>query len=121
MYIFNSILYFLANKLSDNPVSASNPGECTLHARHCSGGIGVFFLVQNCYVLFVHGSFSSYFPSLYLDVNGESDHNKGQNRPMHLSLKRYAKVEEIYRNHMIPNEIARNRATKDTHIRLNWY
>lgn len=23
-------------------------GECTLHARECGGGIGVFFLVQRC-------------------------------------------------------------------------
>ncbi len=101
--------------------SENNPGECTLHTRNCGHGVGAYFLIQSYCVILMHDSRASFYPSLYLDVNGETDNSKGQNRPMFLSMKRKQKVEEIYKNHMIPYEVARNRATKDKVIRQWWY
>ncbi|CAK9251643.1 unnamed protein product [Sphagnum jensenii] len=109
-----------AGRRSDDGPGITNPGECTLHARECSGGTGVFFLVQHLFVLFVHRSYASYYPSIYLDSNEETDRSN-QNRPMFLSVKRYKKVEEIYANHSIPLEVTRNRTTKQSFIRLAWY
>jgi hypothetical protein len=112
---------FIANRKTDDSADDSNPGECTLHARVCSGGTGVFFLVQHLSVLFIHRSYASYYPSLYLDSNGETDRTKTQNRPMFLSAKRYRKIEEIYSHHQIPVEVTRNRISKSSAINLDWY
>lgn len=101
-------------------MSVSNPGECTLHARACGGGTGIFFLIQNFSVVLINDSRACFYPSLYLDANGETS-RIGQSRPMFLSLKRYLKVDEIYKNHLIPYEVARSRATNDRVIRQYWY
>lgn len=96
-------------------------GECSIHARHCGSGTGVFFLVQHLSVLLVYRSYSAYYPSLYLDINGEIDKMKNHSRPMFLSVKRYKKVEELYVKHQVPYEIARQRTTKGSYIRQDWY
>jgi hypothetical protein len=96
-------------------------GECTLHARSCGAGTGVFVLVQQCQVLLVRGSRSVYWPSLYLDSSGEVNEQRGQNRPLFLSAKRYKKLEDLYLSHQIAKELVRKRATAESVIRLNWF
>lgn len=96
-------------------------GECTLHSQQCGVGVGVFFLVQSCNVLLLRGALSCYYPSFYLDSTGEINDNRGQNRPMFLSQKRFKKLEELYAGHQISREIARKRSTADSVVRLNWY
>ena len=56
------------------------PGECTLHARFCSGGQGIFLNVTSNWVLLLNGPRSCKFPSLYLDKNGEAGEGRGPNR-----------------------------------------
>lgn len=96
-------------------------GECTLHSRSCGAGLGVFFLVQQCQVLLVRGSRGCYAPSLYLDSSGEVNEQRGQNRPLFLSAKRYKKLEELYVNHQVTKDIVRKRASAETVIRMNWF
>lgn len=99
----------------------NSAGECTLHARSCGAGLGVFFLVQQCQVLLVRGSRGTYSPSLYLDSSGEVNEQRGQNRPLFLSSKRYKKLEELYVTHQVGKEIVRKRASAETVIRMNWF
>ena len=96
-------------------------GECTLHARSCGAGIGVFFLVHKCKVLLMRGPMSCTYPSVYLDQNGEAPEFTGQMRPMFLSAKRLRKIEELYLTHQIAKEVTRQRVSSDRFIRQNWY
>jgi hypothetical protein len=105
--------------------SMQNPGECTLHCLTCGAGIGVFFIIQSCYVLLVRGSRTTFYPTIYLDEHNESNsdvhYGYGHNKPMFLSLKRYQKVKELYLQHVIAKEITRKRVTADNVIRQYWY
>ena len=119
-YIYD-ILLLLGNRRFDEAANKNNPGECTLHARICGGGTGIFFIIQHFSVVLLHDSRACFYPSIYLDSHGETDTSRGQNRPMYLSLKRYKKIEELYKNHLIPYEVARIRSNKDRVIRQFWY
>jgi len=115
-------LFNAGNKSSDSTFSIDiKPGECTLHARSCGAGIGVYFLIQTCKVLLVKGSRSCYYPSIYLDSIGEVNEYRGQKRPMFLSMTRYRKLEELYLSHQIGITVIRNRSSADSIIRTNWY
>ena len=60
--------------------------------------------------------------TLYLDANGEAiDSSRGRMPPLFLSIKKFNKLNDMYINHQIVGEIARQRATSDRVIRLNWY
>ena len=99
-------------------------GECTVHARTCNAGIGVYFLVHKCKVILMRNAMSCFYPSIYLDHNGEvpeGNNMSSQMRPMFLSYKRLKKLEEMYVTHQIIREVTRQRASSDRHIRQNWY
>jgi hypothetical protein len=114
--------FYEGNRIHKTSSSSFNPGECTLHTRICGLGVGLFFLVERCSVLLLHESKACYYPSLYLDSNGESGAAyRGQNRPMFLSRKRVRKLTELYLSGGIPIEIARKRASADQIIRQNWF
>lgn len=98
-----------------------DPGEATLHARECGAGVGVFFLAHKCAVLLIRGSRSIFYPSIYVDQNGESCENLHSNKPLFLNTKKYQKLEELYLKHQIGTEITRYRSTADRNIRANWY
>ena len=99
------------------------PGECTLHARSCAGGVGIYYLLQQFTVLLVRDSRSCYYPqlSLYLDSSGEVSQSRSQNRPMFLSSKRYKQVENLYLSHSIAKEVVRTRSMEDRYIRQFYY
>jgi hypothetical protein len=92
-----------------------------MHARTCGAGVGVFFLVAKCSVLLIRGSRACYYPSIYLDSNGEVPDGYGQFRPLFLSAKRMKKLEELYLNHQVAREVVRQRVNSDRTIRQNWY
>ena len=97
------------------------PGECSLHARSCNAGVGVFYLITKVQVLLVRGRMSSVHPSVYVDVNGEVPEAHGLLRPMFLSARRYARLEEMYLSHQVVREVTRHRAMADRVLRLDWY
>ena len=110
----------------DSPSDMDNhldtyPGECTLHARRCGGGNGIFMIMLHNWVLILNGPRSCKYPALYLDKNGEAGEGRGANRPMQLSEARLKKLEELYLNHQIASEISRKRLNQDRHIRMNYY
>jgi len=108
-------------KSQDNTRMNLDPGEATLHARECGSGVGVLFLAHKGTVLLLRGSRAIYYPSVYVDQNGESGEGLHNNRPLFLSAKKYRKLEELYLKHQIGTEVTRNRSTADKNIRLNWY
>ena len=97
------------------------PGACTLHARKMCSGTGIFFLVQKCTVLLMHNNKSAYSASIYLDENGEEDTSLRRGRPLFLKEERYVALENLWRQHGIPREVAQIRSTADRVIRDNWY
>jgi hypothetical protein len=101
--------------------SARPPGACTMHARKNGSGIGLFFLVQKCTVLLMHNNKSAYSPSLYVDEHGEEDPGLRRGRPLYLNDVRYRALELLWRQQLIPREVAQIRSTSDRVIRDNWY
>jgi hypothetical protein len=101
--------------------SARPPGACTMHARKNGSGIGLFFLVQKCSVLLMHNNKSAYSPSLYVDEHGEEDPGLRRGRPLFLNEARYRALELLWRQQLIPREVAQIRSTSDRVIRDNWY
>ena len=68
-------------------MNAAGKGECTKHAYRCGGGSGIFFLLQECIGLIMHGMKAAYVHSPYVDSHGETPHYRG--RPLNLDLDRY--------------------------------
>ncbi len=101
--------------------SSRPPGACTLHARQIGSGTGVFFLLQKCTVLLLHNKKSAYSASLYVDENGEEDTGLTRGRPLFLKDDRYEALENLWRSHGIPREVAQIRCTSDRVIRDDWY
>eukprot|EP00597_Dinobryon_sp_UTEXLB2267_P010701 CAMPEP_0170101252 /NCGR_PEP_ID=MMETSP0020_2-20130122/2148_1 /TAXON_ID=98059 /ORGANISM="Dinobryon sp., Strain UTEXLB2267" /LENGTH=1808 /DNA_ID=CAMNT_0010324313 /DNA_START=870 /DNA_END=6296 /DNA_ORIENTATION=+ len=102
----------------------TNPGECTLHARKCGGGVAVFYLVQQYTVLLIRDSRCCYMPhlTLYLDSHGEiPDSSKSSCRPLFLSAERYAQLGTLYLRHGVVKEVVRRRSSDDRVIRANYY
>jgi E3 ubiquitin-protein ligase UBR1 len=97
------------------------PGDCTIHAENCGGGVGVFFLVQKCCPLLIKGSRACYLPPIYLDHNGETCDTLSQSKPMHLSRRRVRRLEEMFVRHQLARELFRVRASSEKVIRQNWY
>ncbi|KAI9000300.1 hypothetical protein BC832DRAFT_149454 [Gaertneriomyces semiglobifer] len=90
-------------------------GECNVHARHCSGDIGLFFLVKKCVVLMLNRGDGMFLPPPYLDKYGEVDLGLRRGRPQFLNSKRYGEVQKLWLNHQIPSYIARKiESTFDT-------
>ena len=112
----------LGNRQNPGNPHRDNAGECTLHARRCGAGTGVFFLVLRDQILLIHGSNATLHVSLYLDSNGEpADAGRGRNRPLFLSNARLKKVEDIYLNNQIPFEVSRHRAGAERYVNYYWY
>ena len=99
----------------------STVGECTLHARGCGAGVGVFFLVQKCSVFLMRGPRTCRYPSIYLDQNGDMPDTNGQMPPLFLSFKNLRRLEEMYLGHHIAREVTRRRSSQDTVTRLDYY
>jgi len=97
------------------------PGACTAHARKIGSGTGIFFLLQKCTVLLIHNKKSAYSPSLYVDENGEEDNGLRRGRPLYLNNDRNQALENLWRTHGIPREVAQIRSTSDRVIRDEWY
>ena len=104
-----------------NKILKDYPGECTMHARTCGSGIGIFLLLMHNNVLLIRGARSAKYGALYLDKNGETGEGRGHNRPLALSATRYHKLEEMYLRHQVASEVTRKRLSQDRSIRAYYY
>ena len=110
------------NTLHDTQPSVTNPGECTLHARTCGLGTGIFFLLQRHLVLLMRGDKAAYWSktSLYLDANGEVG-VEGGCRPLFLSEGRLRLLQEMWLRGEVGREVARSRVSSDKIIKSYYY
>jgi len=98
-----------------------SPGECTLHAAECSGGVGCFYVVQSYRTIICHGGNASYDLPLYVDRLGGSERGPLGMKPLFLSEARYRALEKMYRKHQIIAKVGRDREASRRVVRRNFY
>ena len=67
-----------------------------IHAESCGSGVGVFLLLQNCFVLILRQrKYRDFFP-LYLDKFGEKDFDLRRGKALYLSQHLYDFLLDLY-------------------------
>jgi hypothetical protein len=101
-------------------LDADGKGLCTAHAKQCGLGVGMFFLLQDCSVVLMHGPRASYLPSPYVDDHGER-HGHFRGRPLYLNQARVKVLRSIVANHKIPSSVVFSRTTTTKVIIAGYY
>jgi len=99
-------------------LNASGKSECTKHAFKCGGGAGIFFLLQECVGLIMHGVKAAYIHSPYVDSHGETNF---RGRPLNLDLDRYNILLNIWSGHLTRERVVAERVSTRTVIIANFY
>ncbi|KAL6626741.1 hypothetical protein ACP70R_030467 [Stipagrostis hirtigluma subsp. patula] len=71
-------------------------GKCLNHASQCGAGVGIFLLVRKTTILLQRSARLAFWPSPYLDVFGEEDHEMQRGKPLYLSQERYAALTYLW-------------------------
>ena len=100
-------------------LNAGGKGECTKHALKCGAGCGIFFLLQECLALIMHGGKAAYVHSPYVDAHGETPQYRG--RPLNLDRERYDVLAELWNGHLIRERVIAERSTSRQVIIANFY
>lgn len=100
-------------------LNAGGKGECTKHAQKCGGGAGIFFLLQECIGLMLHGNKAAYIHSPYVDSHGETPHYRG--RPLNLDMERYRILQELWTSHTLRAQVIAERGSSRQVIIANFY
>jgi len=100
-------------------LNANGKGECTEHAMKCGGGAGIFFLLQECFGLILHGKDAAYVHSPYVDSHGETPQFRG--RPLNLDLDRYEILKELWVGHLVRERVTTERVNLRQVIIANFY
>lgn len=103
----------------------ANPGACTIHAKKCGRGSGMFLLVLEGAVLLVYWKLAAYVGSLYVDEYGEEfgERNRelSKGRPLYLNEERRDRLLRLWLRHEIPNEVVKIQNTSERVIRNSHY
>lgn len=100
-------------------LNSGGKGECTKHAVKCGAGCGIFFLLQDCNALILHGVKAAYLNSPYVDSHGETPQYRG--RPLNLDLHRYEILREMWTGHLVREKVVAERASSRQLIIPNFY
>uniref|UniRef100_A0A3B5LLQ0 E3 ubiquitin-protein ligase n=1 Tax=Xiphophorus couchianus TaxID=32473 RepID=A0A3B5LLQ0_9TELE len=94
-------------------------GACTAHAATCGAGVGMF-LIRECEIVLMASKMrGSTYPAPYLDDYGETDpHLRGN--PLHLCPERYRKLNQLWQQHCILEEIARSLEVVNVMFAFEW-
>ncbi|XP_029972547.1 E3 ubiquitin-protein ligase UBR1 isoform X2 [Salarias fasciatus] len=96
-------------------------GACTAHAAACGAGVGMFLRIRECeIVLMASKTRGSTYPSPYLDDYGETDPHLGRGNPLHLCAERYRKLNQLWQQHCILEEIARSLEVVNVMFAFEW-
>ncbi|XP_072842308.2 E3 ubiquitin-protein ligase UBR1 isoform X2 [Pogona vitticeps] len=112
---------------SENPccqelVNGEELGACTSHAIHCGAGVCIFLKIKECKVVLIGGKTrGSFYPAPYLDEYGETDPNLSRGNPLHLCHERYRKLQLLWQQHCIIEEIARSQETNQIFFGFSWH
>ncbi|XP_069773436.1 E3 ubiquitin-protein ligase UBR1 isoform X2 [Narcine bancroftii] len=84
-------------------------GACAAHTINCGSGLGMFLRIRECQVLLLAGKNRGCFiPAPYLDDYGETDQLLRRGNPLHLCVERYKKLQQLWLQHRILEEITRH-------------
>jgi hypothetical protein len=100
-------------------LNAGGKGACTKHAMCCGAGCGLFFLLQECVGLIMHGKKAAYVHSPYVDAHGETPQFRG--RPLNLDMDRYDILREMWTSHSIRQKVMAERAVARQVIIAGYY
>jgi E3 ubiquitin-protein ligase UBR2 len=96
-------------------------GAATAHAHTCGAGTGMFLRVRECQVLLLNGKTKGcFFAPPYLDDYGETDQGLRRGNPLHLCPDRYRKLQKLWLNHSIPEEIAHCLESNTNLLSIDW-
>ncbi|MCP9260595.1 E3 ubiquitin-protein ligase ubr-1 [Dirofilaria immitis] len=98
-------------------------GACSYHLKACTGSSGgVFLRIRDSQiVLLTTRERGCLFPAPYVDVYGETDPGFRRGNPLHLSHELYAKLENIWLNQSIAEEVANQYEIDHRNIGLEWH
>ena len=100
-------------------LNAGGKGECTKHSYQCGAGACIFFLLQECVALILHGDLAAYVHSPYVDSHGETPQYRG--RPLNLDLDRYNLLHEMWSGHTIRQKVVSERGSARQVIIADFY
>ncbi|XP_062252629.1 E3 ubiquitin-protein ligase UBR1 [Platichthys flesus] len=96
-------------------------GACTAHAATCGAGVGMFLRIRECeIILMASKTRGSTYPAPYLDDYGETDPHLGRGNPLHLCPERYRKLNQLWQQHCILEEIARSLEVVNVMYAFEW-
>ncbi|MCJ8736842.1 hypothetical protein PDJAM_G00016990 [Pangasius djambal] len=103
------------------PLDGEEVGACTAHAATCGAGLGMFLRVRECeIVLMASRTRGSTYPAPYLDEYGETDPQLNRGNPLHLCPERYRKLNQLWQQHCILEEIARSLEVLNVMFAFEW-
>uniref|UniRef100_A0A3Q3G1J9 E3 ubiquitin-protein ligase n=1 Tax=Labrus bergylta TaxID=56723 RepID=A0A3Q3G1J9_9LABR len=104
-----------------SPLDGEDVGACTAHAATCGAGVGMFLRIRECeIVLMASKTRGSTYPAPYLDDYGETDPHLGRGNPLHLCPERYRKLNQLWQQHCILEEIARSLEVVNVMFAFEW-
>ncbi|XP_048858643.1 E3 ubiquitin-protein ligase UBR2 isoform X1 [Brienomyrus brachyistius] len=96
-------------------------GACTAHTFACGAGVGIFLRVRESQVLFLAGKTKGcFYAPPYLDDYGETDQGLRRGNPLHLCQERYRKIQKLWRQHSITEEIGHAQEANQSLVGIDW-
>ncbi|VBB31014.1 unnamed protein product [Acanthocheilonema viteae] len=98
-------------------------GACSYHLKTCTGSSGgVFLRIRDSQiVLLTSRERGCLLPAPYVDDYGETDSGFRRGNPLHLSHELYAKLENLWLNQSIAEEVANQYEIDHRNIGLEWH
>ncbi|KAJ7422966.1 hypothetical protein BTVI_11378 [Pitangus sulphuratus] len=79
------------------------------------------FSVRECQVLFLAGKTKGcFYPPPYLDDYGETDQGLRRGNPLHLCKERFKKIQKLWQQHSITEEIGHAQEANQTLVGIDW-
>lgn len=101
-------------------IEGSTVGACTYHAHECGAGVGIFLRIRECDILLLGVNKGSFVPAPYLDKYGETDQGLRRGNPLKLCPERYQKLNLLFLNHGLHEDIARSAESINNVIPTQW-
>ncbi|XP_078505840.1 E3 ubiquitin-protein ligase UBR2 isoform X1 [Lissotriton helveticus] len=102
-------------------VDGDDVGACTAHTYTCGSGVGIFLRVRECQVLFLAGKTKGcFYAPPYLDDYGETDQGLRRGNPLHLCKERFKKIQKLWQQHSITEEIGHAQEANQTLAGIDW-
>ncbi|CAG10577.1 unnamed protein product, partial [Tetraodon nigroviridis] len=102
-------------------VDGEDVGACNAHAATCGAGVGIFLRVRECEIVLLDNAVRGCkYPAPYLDDYGETDPHLGRGNPLHLCPERYRKLNQLWQQHCILEEIVHRLEVVSVLLATDW-